>query len=144
MALVRDLKMLVDQTIVDDVYDPLVPTTAEILADKWLCHVMHRGFARYEAMIACPKTEYAAAHGYSVGNDITVADIALIPQVINALRHKVDMSAYPSIMRVYQRCVNIWYPILSEYCRSFDMITVEPVESMTCSPSSPVDLICLL
>jgi hypothetical protein len=144
MALVRDLKMLVDQTIVDDVYDPLVPTTAEILADKWLCHVMHRGFARLEAMSACPKSEYAAAHGYSVGNDITVADIALIPQVINALRHKVDMSAYPSNMRVYQRCVNIWYPILSEYCRSFDMITVEPVESMTCSPSSPVDLICLL
>ena len=33
-----------------------------------------------------------------------MADIYLVPQVFNALRFDMDMSPYPAIMSVYNRC----------------------------------------
>ena len=41
---------------------------------------------------------------YCFGEDVTLADVYLIPQVYNALRFEVDMIAFPNIMNAYQHC----------------------------------------
>lgn len=41
---------------------------------------------------------------YCVGDSLTLADICLIPQVYNANRVGLDMSAYPKVAAIYDRC----------------------------------------
>ncbi len=41
---------------------------------------------------------------YCFGDQVTHADLYLVPQVYNALRFNHDMSAYPKIMRIYTAC----------------------------------------
>ena len=36
-----------------------------------------------------------------------LADIALVPQVVNAERYKLDMSPYPTIARIFDSCMNL-------------------------------------
>ena len=38
---------------------------------------------------------------YSHGDQPTMADLCLVPQVFNAGRFKVDMSRYPTIQRIF-------------------------------------------
>jgi len=61
---------------------------------KWISD----GLAGYEAMVS--KT----AGTYSVGDTVTMADLCIVPQLYNAQRFKVDMSAYPTIMRIAENC----------------------------------------
>ena len=44
---------------------------------------------------------------YCIGDDITMADCCLIPQVYNANRFKVDMNQFPNITRIVQTLENI-------------------------------------
>ena len=54
------------------------------------------GFAALEK---CLKT---TAGKYCYGNEITMVDLCLIPQIFNAHRFKVDMSSYPTICRIQE------------------------------------------
>jgi glutathione S-transferase len=38
------------------------------------------------------------------GDRVGLADIALVPQVANARRFKVDLSPYPTILRINEAC----------------------------------------
>ncbi len=62
---------------------------------QWMHHWMHKGFAVCETMLEGQKGDFC------FGNTPTHADICLVPQIYNALRFKVDMSAYPRFMAVY-------------------------------------------
>ena len=62
---------------------------------EWGKHWIESGFDGLEASLA--KT----AGRYSVGDDITMADLCLIPQVYNAKRFDVNVEAYPTISRVH-------------------------------------------
>ena len=53
------------------------------------------GFDALEAVLA------TTAGVHCVGDEITMADLYIPPQVYNAGRYKVDMSKYPNIMRVH-------------------------------------------
>jgi maleylpyruvate isomerase len=37
----------------------------------------------------------------------TFADVCLAPQVFNALRFEVDMSAYPTLQRIYESAMRL-------------------------------------
>ena len=37
---------------------------------------------------------------YCVGNNVSLADAALVPQLFNARRFGVDLSAYPTLLRI--------------------------------------------
>ena len=65
---------------------------------NWSHHWMTKGFAAVEAQLA--KT----AGLYCFGDTVTVADLCVIPQVYNAKRFKVDMSAFVHINRVVESC----------------------------------------
>jgi len=63
----------------------------------WIHHWLATGFAALEQRLV----EHAEV--YCFGNEISLADVCLAPQVYNALRFQLDMNPYPTIMRVYQQ-----------------------------------------
>ncbi len=62
----------------------------------WYQHWVISGFTAIEAMVE--------AAPYCFGNQPTLADAYLIPQVYNALRFNTDLSAYPRISAIYKHC----------------------------------------
>jgi maleylacetoacetate isomerase len=70
-------------------------------AFAWSRHWIETGFDAYEASIA----KDARTGAYSHGDQPTMADLCLIPQVFNAARFKVDMNKYPTIQRIYDTCM---------------------------------------
>jgi maleylpyruvate isomerase len=62
----------------------------------WYRHWIVIGFEALETLLN--KTQYC------FGEQPTLADVYLIPQVYNALRFEVDMASFPKIMNAYQNC----------------------------------------
>ncbi len=70
-------------------------------AFAWSRHWVETGFDAYEASVAKdPKTG-----AFSHGDQPTMADLCLVPQIFNAGRFKVDMTRYPTIRRIYDSCM---------------------------------------
>ena len=70
-------------------------------AFAWSRHWVETGFDAYEASVAKdPKTG-----AFSHGDQPTMDDLCLLPQVFNAGRFKVDMARYPTIRRIYDTCM---------------------------------------
>ena len=65
----------------------------------WIQHWLRQGFAALEQRLAL------TAGQYCVGDQVTLADLCLVPQVYNALRFAVDLTPYPQIQKVYQQCL---------------------------------------
>ena len=65
---------------------------------KWTHHWMHTGFLAIEQKLA----QYSGL--YSFGDQVTLADICLVPQVYNANRFNLDMTNYPLIAKVNSAC----------------------------------------
>jgi maleylacetoacetate isomerase len=70
-------------------------------AFAWSRHWIETGFDAYEASVAKDRRTGA----YSHGDQPTMADMCLVPQVFNAARFKVDMKRYPTIQRIYDTCM---------------------------------------
>jgi len=62
----------------------------------WYEHFIHRGFKAIEALLAGSKE----TGKYCQGDEVTLADICLVPQVYNARRNKIALDAYPTIVRI--------------------------------------------
>ncbi|XP_020841842.1 maleylacetoacetate isomerase isoform X4 [Phascolarctos cinereus] len=60
----------------------------------WAQSVIGSGFRALEQVLQ------STAGKYCVGNEISMADLCLVPQVANAERFKVDLSPYPIINRI--------------------------------------------
>jgi maleylpyruvate isomerase len=63
----------------------------------WSRHWIETGFEAYESTIAGDRKTGIFSHG----DQPTMADLCLVPQVFNAARFKVDMAKYPNIQRVH-------------------------------------------
>jgi maleylacetoacetate isomerase len=68
--------------------------------DRWMHHWIHEGFTALETMLV-------EGAGFCHGEAPTLADICLVPQVVNAQRYKVDLSPYPRIRRVFDTCMKV-------------------------------------
>lgn len=66
----------------------------------WYRHWITEGFNALEAML----TSKAGTGEFCHGETPTLADICLVPQVFNAERFECDLTAYPSIRRIAERC----------------------------------------
>ncbi|NOU50125.1 maleylacetoacetate isomerase [Pseudoalteromonas sp. JBTF-M23] len=64
--------------------------------NTWYCHWVIEGFKKLEAMLGDSP--------FCFGETPTLADVCLVPQVFNALRFKVDMTPFPKIAAIYERC----------------------------------------
>jgi maleylacetoacetate isomerase len=68
----------------------------------WARAAIERGLAAYETLLARLPT---ATTRFSVGQQFTLADAFLVPQLYNARRFDVDVSAYPRISAVEQEAL---------------------------------------
>ena len=66
----------------------------------WYEHWMHHGFQALESLLS--KSEYSGA--YCFGDKPTMADVCLVPQVYNAEKNRLDLSAYPTLRQIYRMC----------------------------------------
>lgn len=60
----------------------------------WAQHWIRRGLQAYEAIVK------ETAGKFSVGNEITMADLFLIPQCYNAERNEVSLKEFPTIAKI--------------------------------------------
>ncbi|GAB2904826.1 maleylacetoacetate isomerase [Paraburkholderia jirisanensis] len=76
---------------------------SEEAKNEWYQHWIRSGFAALE--------EHLNAEGragtFCFADMPTFADVCLAPQVFNALRFEVDMSAYPTLQRIYQHAMQL-------------------------------------
>ncbi|XP_046906059.1 maleylacetoacetate isomerase [Hypomesus transpacificus] len=86
---------------------------------QWAQHFITRGFEALEPMLK------ETAGTYCVGDEISMADICLVPQVYNADRFKVDISPFPTIKRLNQTLMEM---------EAFK------VSHPSCQPDTPPDL----
>lgn len=73
----------------------------EAAKSAWYHHWIHSGFSALETQLAT----YAGR--YCFGDTVSLADLCLIPQVYNAKRFNVALSAYPHIERIYDNCLQL-------------------------------------
>lgn len=64
--------------------------------DTWYRHWILQGFSALEAQLN--------QQPFCFSDEVSLADVYLIPQVYNALRFNADLSAYPKIMAIYEHC----------------------------------------
>jgi maleylacetoacetate isomerase len=69
----------------------------------WYNHWIDVGFRAFEGLLAGDPRTGAFCHGDRPG----LADITLVPQVINAERYRLDMGPYPTITRIFDTCMQL-------------------------------------
>ncbi|MDN3653179.1 maleylacetoacetate isomerase [Thalassotalea ponticola] len=67
----------------------------------WYCHWIEQGFSALEQRLS------QCAGKFCYRDTPSVADLCLIPQIYNAKRFNVDMSAYPTITRIAENCASL-------------------------------------
>ncbi|RSL46774.1 hypothetical protein CEP54_013701 [Fusarium duplospermum] len=65
-------------------------------AEEWNLQLMTQGMAAYENVVA------GTAGKYSFGDEVTLADVCLIPAIWGAQRFGVDLKAFPTISRIVE------------------------------------------
>ncbi|GGE72574.1 maleylacetoacetate isomerase [Paenalcaligenes hominis] len=72
----------------------------DVQRDEWYAHWVQDGLAMAERLLE--------AHGHGIwcfGNQPTLADCCLVPQLANAERMGCDLSAFPRLVSVYQQAI---------------------------------------
>jgi len=75
---------------------------SETAKNTWYAHWIATGFQSLEALLA-----RAHSGAFCLGNEVSLADCCLVPQVANAIRMACDMSAYPRVHAVYEHCMTL-------------------------------------
>ncbi|NYR11958.1 maleylacetoacetate isomerase (plasmid) [Pseudoalteromonas sp. HL-AS2] len=65
--------------------------------NTWYRHWVEVGFEKVEQLLD-------SNNAFCVGEQPSLADVCLVPQVFNAIRFNVNMAAYPKIAAIYERC----------------------------------------
>lgn len=73
--------------------------TSDSAKTAWYHSWVNQGFAALEQQLA----QYSG--DFCFGDNITLADLCLVPQVYNAERFNVDMTLFPNIVRVNAHCL---------------------------------------
>ncbi|MCH9696621.1 MAG: maleylacetoacetate isomerase [Gammaproteobacteria bacterium] len=68
---------------------------------NWYQHWVQEGFATVEALL----NQHSRADRFCCGNQLSMADIYLVPQVFNALRFDCRMSQFPRIQAIYDNAL---------------------------------------
>ena len=76
---------------------------SEEKVNAWYRHWIADGMAKLEGALA--KTPGSGK--YSQGDAPGIADCCLVPQVFNAQRYKCDLGPYPTVIRVFDACMQL-------------------------------------
>lgn len=69
---------------------------SEDAVNAWYGHWIHQGFAGLERLVAA----HSAAGEYCFGDRPSLADACLVPQIFNAQRFNIDISAFPRLLAI--------------------------------------------
>jgi maleylacetoacetate isomerase len=69
----------------------------------WYRHWIAEGFDMMESFLAKERR----CGRFCLGDQPTMADCCLVPQVFNAQRYKCDLSPYPTVMRINDECAKL-------------------------------------
>jgi maleylacetoacetate isomerase len=75
----------------------------EALIGHWYNHWIGAGFAAIEPLLARDARTGAFCHGDAP----SLADVTLVPQVVNAERYRLDLAPYPTLTRIYENCMRL-------------------------------------
>ena len=76
---------------------------AEEQRNAWYRHWVETGLATVEAMLAGDPRTGTCCHG----DTPTLADVCLVPQIFNAQRFKCRLDHVPTVMRVFDACMQL-------------------------------------
>jgi maleylacetoacetate isomerase len=85
----------------------------ETVIAKWYNHWIAAGFQALEPLLAQDARTGAFCHGEAPG----LADVTLIPQIVNAARYQLDLAPYPTLTRIYENCMRL-EPFIAAHPRS--------------------------
>ncbi len=74
---------------------------ADVERERWCRHWIEEGFAAIEAMLV----DNPSTGSFCEGDEPGLADLCLVPQVYNATRWRVDLARYPTIVKIYEVCM---------------------------------------
>ncbi len=69
----------------------------------WYHHWLQEGFTAIEKQLE----KYPRKQLFCFTDNVTLADICLIPQVYNAIRFECPMAPYPTIQKIYDHCTQL-------------------------------------
>lgn len=96
-----DIHPLNNKRVLEYLRQDLALDEAQVLA--WCAKWIHSGFSALENMVS----QDSDRGKFCYGNQPTIADAYLIPQVDSALRFQVDLTSYPNIFEIYQHCMTL-------------------------------------
>lgn len=96
-----------------DHLDPLADPNG--VKRDWIARFTHKGFRKIENLLQ-------DADMFCYGNAPTMADMALVPQVINALYYDVNLADYPNINKVYRNCINMWGDVIALHSQRYALL----------------------
>ncbi len=79
-------------------HDGLLPADAR---SRWITRWIVDGFDAVEALLG----QWSTTAGVCIGDQPTIADCVLVPQVYNARRFEVDLAPYPRIRAIEAACL---------------------------------------
>jgi maleylacetoacetate isomerase len=68
---------------------------------KWDYHWIRRGIAVYEKLVA------QTAGKYSVGDEVTLADVSLVPELWTGLAMGLELEEFPVVAGIFRRCMEV-------------------------------------
>jgi maleylacetoacetate isomerase len=71
--------------------------------ETWYNHWIATGFEAFERLLVEDRRTGEFCDGSLPG----LADIALVPQVVNSERYQLDLSPYPTLARIYANCMKL-------------------------------------
>jgi maleylacetoacetate isomerase len=71
--------------------------------ETWYNHWIASGFEAFERLVAAD----GRAGDFCDGARPGLADIALVPQVVNSERYRLDLSPFPTITRIFANCMQL-------------------------------------
>jgi len=71
--------------------------------DAWYRHWVEEGLAAIEARLVAEKR----CGRYALGNQVTLADVVIVPQIFNAKRFDCRLDHVPTVMRIFDHCMEL-------------------------------------
>ncbi len=71
--------------------------------NTWYRHWVEQGLASLEARMVAE----ARSGRYALGDAITIADVVIVPQIFNAQRMDCDLGSVPTLMHVFDHCMQL-------------------------------------
>ena len=76
---------------------------ADAKKDQWYRHWVEQGLAQIESGLVAQRR----TGRYTFGDQVTLADVCIVPQIFNARRYDCRLDHVPTVMRIFDACMQL-------------------------------------